>query len=102
MAAIIIKIATRRRIYFPYIFYRKIWHVIYLCNYLSTMFSICDVMIDREEIAMSFQFSVQVKENAYSPSLEICCLDKQTAYQFKLKLTPVPETPTPNSLHTNI
>lgn len=34
--------------------------VIYLCNYLSTMFNISDVMIDKEEISMAFQISIIV------------------------------------------
>lgn len=33
--------------------------VIYLCNYLSTMFSISDVMIDKEEVSMTFQVPLQ-------------------------------------------
>lgn len=32
--------------------------VIYLCNYLSTMFNISDVMIDKEEISMAFQIPI--------------------------------------------
>lgn len=36
--------------------------VIYLCNYLSTMFSISDVMIDKEEVSMTFQVPVHVPE----------------------------------------
>jgi len=36
--------------------------VIYLCNYLSTMFSISDVMIDKEEVSMVFQIPVQVTD----------------------------------------
>ena len=45
--------------------------VIYLCNYLSTMFSISDVMIDKEEVSMAFQFSVQMGDNTLSPTTEI-------------------------------
>lgn len=37
--------------------------VIYLCNYLSTMFSISDVMIDKEEISMTFQVPVNLPNN---------------------------------------
>lgn len=36
--------------------------VIYLCNYLSTMFSISDVMIDKEEVSMTFQVPVNLPE----------------------------------------
>ncbi|MED9904910.1 MAG: helix-turn-helix domain-containing protein [Lachnospiraceae bacterium] len=36
--------------------------VIYLCNYLSTMFSISDVMIDKEEVSMTFQVPVHLPE----------------------------------------
>lgn len=38
--------------------------VIYLCNYLSTMFSISDVMIDKEEVSMTFQVPVHLPETA--------------------------------------
>ena len=37
--------------------------VIYLKNYLSTMFQISDVMLDKEEIAMSLNIKISVKEN---------------------------------------
>jgi len=40
--------------------------VIYLCNYLSTMFNISDVMIDKEEISMAFQIPVHLSD---TPSL---------------------------------
>lgn len=36
--------------------------VIYLCNYLSTMFNISDVMIDKEEISMTFQIPVHIED----------------------------------------
>ena len=36
--------------------------VIYLCNYLSTMFNISDVMIDKEEISMAFQIPVHLSD----------------------------------------
>lgn len=36
--------------------------VIYLCNYLSTMFSISDVMIDKEKVSMTFQVPVNLPE----------------------------------------
>ena len=36
--------------------------VIYLCNYMSTMFSISDVMIDKEEVSMTFQVPVHLPE----------------------------------------
>ncbi|MCM1232861.1 MAG: MarR family transcriptional regulator [Ruminococcus flavefaciens] len=34
--------------------------IIYLCSYLSTMFNISDVMIDKEEISMAFQIPVHI------------------------------------------
>ena len=37
--------------------------VIYLNNYLSTMFQISDVLIDKEEIAMSLCFHIQAPKN---------------------------------------
>lgn len=36
--------------------------VIYLCNYLSTMFNISDVMIDKEEVSMTLQIPVNTAE----------------------------------------
>lgn len=36
--------------------------VIYLCNYLSTMFNISDVMIDKEEISMAFQIPIALRD----------------------------------------
>ena len=36
--------------------------VIYLCNYLSTMFNISDVMIDKEEVSMTFQVPVNLPD----------------------------------------
>ena len=41
--------------------------VIYLCSYLSTMFNISDVMIDKEEVSMTFQVPVHITENAPIP-----------------------------------
>lgn len=41
--------------------------VIYLCSYLSTMFNISDVMIDKEEVSMTFQVPVHISENAPTP-----------------------------------
>ena len=37
--------------------------VIYLCSYLSTMFNISDVMIDKEEISMTFQVPIHIPED---------------------------------------
>ncbi len=37
--------------------------VIYLCSYLSTMFSISDVMIDKEEVSMTFQVPVHLSNS---------------------------------------
>ena len=36
--------------------------VIYLCSYLSTMFNISDVMIDKEEISMVFQIPITLPD----------------------------------------
>jgi hypothetical protein len=46
--------------------------VICLKNYLSTMFQVSDVMIDKEEIAMSLNINISVPENndAESPEIE--------------------------------
>lgn len=43
--------------------------MIYLNNYLSTMFQISDVLIDKEEVAMSLCFNIQTPE---TPSDEDC------------------------------
>lgn len=40
--------------------------VIYLQNYLSTMFQISDVMIDKEEVAMSLNIAMPVNADASS------------------------------------
>lgn len=45
--------------------------VIYLCNYLSTMFSISDVMIDKEEVSMTFQVPVHTKDTDISPEASV-------------------------------
>lgn len=45
--------------------------VIYLCNYLSTMFSVSDVMIDKEEVSMAFQIPVQLLENVFQEDTSI-------------------------------
>ena len=45
--------------------------VIYLCNYLSTMFSISDVMIDKEEVSMAFQVPVHIGEENSSPATTV-------------------------------
>lgn len=45
--------------------------VIYLCNYLSTMFSISDVMIDKEEVSMTFQVPVHTNDNNTAPDTSI-------------------------------
>lgn len=45
--------------------------VIYLCNYLSTMFSISDVMIDKEEVSMTFQVPVHTKDTDISPRTSV-------------------------------
>lgn len=45
--------------------------VIYLCNYLSTMFSISDVMIDKEEVSMTFQVPVNLPDTTASKGIPI-------------------------------
>lgn len=45
--------------------------VIYLCNYLSTMFSISDVMIDKEEVSMTFQVPLHIGDTNVSPDASI-------------------------------
>ena len=45
-------------------------NVIYLCSYLSTMFNISDVMIDKEEICMTFQIPVHIPETSSIPEAE--------------------------------
>jgi len=42
--------------------------VIYLHNYLSTMFHISDVMLNKEEIAMSFNIPVNISDPDFMPS----------------------------------
>lgn len=45
--------------------------VIYLCNYLSTMFSISDVMIDKEEVSMTFQIPLHLGDTNTSLATSI-------------------------------
>jgi len=45
--------------------------VIYLCNYLSTMFSISDVMIDKEEVSMIFQVPLHIGDTNDSPNTSV-------------------------------
>lgn len=40
--------------------------VIYLNNYLSTMFQISDIMIDKEEVAMSLNIKISVLDDTES------------------------------------
>ena len=40
--------------------------VIYLCSYLSTMFNISDIMINKEEVSMIFQVPVHIANDATS------------------------------------
>lgn len=40
--------------------------VIYLCSYLSTMFNISDIMINKEEVSMTFQVPVHITDSAPS------------------------------------
>ena len=57
--------------------------VIYLNNYLSTMFQVSDVMVDKDEVAMSLNVKLQVPENADIDTEEACqddskvCVSKQ-------------------------
>ncbi len=44
--------------------------VIYLQNYLSTMFEISDVMIDKEEVAMTLNIRLELPENTETESNE--------------------------------
>lgn len=53
--------------------------VIYLRNYLSTMFQISDVLVDKDEVAMSLSLRVSVPENPAhdtKPSAQICVSDQ--------------------------
>ena len=43
-------------------FQGKYGTAIYLCNYLSTMFQISDIKIDKEEVAMSLNINVNIPE----------------------------------------
>lgn len=45
--------------------------VIYLNNYLSTMFSISDVMIDKEEVSMTFQVPIHLPDTVSTDEIPI-------------------------------
>lgn len=47
---------------------------IYLQNYLSTMFQVSDVMVDKEEVAMSLNIKIQLPEKEKS-----CCGDQEAS-----------------------
>lgn len=51
--------------------------IIYLNNYLSVMFNISDVMIDKEEIAMKMQLPVQIPETSEDPCVSESVKDEQ-------------------------
>lgn len=63
--------------------------VIYLCNYLSTMFNISDVMIDKEEVSMTFQVPVHIPEDTtFSDNIrikdeQICIADQPDSVSEK-------------------
>ena len=44
--------------------------VIYLNNYLSTMFQVSDVMVDKDEVAMSLNIKIQLQEG--NEELDAC------------------------------
>jgi hypothetical protein len=46
--------------------------VIYLQNYLSTMFQISDVMIDKEEVAMALNIKITLPDDDNSASPDVC------------------------------
>lgn len=63
----------------------KTGSVLYLNNYLSTMFQISDVLIDKEEVAMSLCFNIQtqdkpsecsIEEEQISVSKDVSCVSK--------------------------
>lgn len=61
---------------------------IYLQNYLSTMFQISDVMVDKEEVAMSLSIKTSVpdREVSYDYSEDDCCVTKTARIVSKLEL----------------
>lgn len=59
--------------------------VIYLNNYLSTIFQVSDVMIDKEEVFMAFYIPFHSPDS----NLEITCPDGWDGYHFELTLYPI-------------
>lgn len=58
--------------------------VIYLCSYLSTMFNISDIMIDKEEVSMIFKIPVHIKDNIISDNV---------INESQIDLSEIPECP---------
>jgi len=57
--------------------------VIYLCSYLSTMFNISDVMIDKEESSMTFQVPLHIPEDLPLPETETVTNEQITIWRQK-------------------
>lgn len=57
----------------------KYGSIIYLNNYLSVMFNISDVMIDKEEIAMKMQLPIHVSDELISETEEPSCVPESVA-----------------------
>ena len=54
--------------------------VIYLQNYLSTMFEISDVLIDKEEVAMTLNIHLELPETAETEESLSCPLSRYKLY----------------------
>ena len=63
--------------------------VIYLNNYLSTMFQVSDVLIDKEEVAMSLCFNIQITETPSDEDGEI--LEEQISVSEELPCVSKPQ-----------
>lgn len=57
-------------------FQGKYGTAIYLCNYLSTMFQISDVKIDKEEVAMALNIRVNIPEEEIMEETEVIDAEK--------------------------
>lgn len=60
-------------------FQGKYGTAIYLCNYLSTMFQISDVKIDKEEVAMSLSIKINIPEENVTQENEVADEEKALA-----------------------
>lgn len=71
--------------------------VLYVQSYLSTMFSISDVMINKEEVSLTFQIPITIKEEAIMESETDIARSKNSLIKDEQITVPESETTVPKS-----